>query len=78
MEEAAKIRVNLGARMGERDLCISDLARALEVSWPTAQRLRAGEWPRLDATRFARLCVLLDAQPGDILRLETSPPRTSD
>jgi DNA-binding Xre family transcriptional regulator len=67
-----EIRVNLGARMGELDLSISDLARALGVSWPTAQRLRRGSWPRLTGEQFARLCTLLSAQPGDIVSLEQS------
>lgn len=65
---AGNLRVMVPQLMAEKDMNISDLARALSISWPTAQKLARGRLtdPRIEQM-LADICELFEVQPGDFL-----------
>lgn len=66
VKEMGTIRVMVPQLMAEHDMNISDLAKALGISWPTAKKMARGQLPRLTSEQLATLCDIFDAQPGDI------------
>ena len=65
-EMAGTIRVMVPQLMAERDMNISELAKELKISWPTARKLARGTYvPSND--QLVKLCELFNVKPGEIL-----------
>jgi DNA-binding Xre family transcriptional regulator len=69
-KEMGTLRVMVPQIMAEKGMNVSDLAKALGTSWPTANKLASGkmawalpEW----AENFVKLCEIFGIQPGDVL-----------
>ena len=66
MDMPGTIRIMVPQLMAEDDMNISDLAKKMGVSWPTAQRLASGRHVP-NREQLAKLCEIFDVDPGEIL-----------
>ena len=64
------IRLKLSALMGERKLRISDVMRDTGISRNALTRIYREEVDRLDLEILEKLCLYLDVDISDMLKLE--------
>jgi DNA-binding Xre family transcriptional regulator len=69
MEEwkMGSIRVMVPQLMAEKGINITELAKALGVSRPTAGKLAAGRLPWIRPDQLAKMCEIFNVEVGDIL-----------
>jgi DNA-binding Xre family transcriptional regulator len=60
------IRVMVPQLMAENDMNITDLAEAMGVSWPTAQKMASGRHVP-SGEYLVKLCEIFNVDPGEIL-----------
>lgn len=60
------IKNQLSEILGARRMHISALAEGANLAYNTAHALYHGSSKRIDLDTLARICQLLDIQPGDI------------
>ena len=62
----------IGDLARQRDLNVQELARKAGVAYGTAHGLYTGSSKRIDLDVLDKMCVALEAQPGDLfVRVET-------
>lgn len=66
-----QIRVTLDALLAERHMTLSELARRMDLTYANLSVLKNGHARAIRFSTLARLCQVLQCQPGDLLRLES-------
>jgi len=61
------IVVNLGVMLAKRKIRGKDLAKEIGITEQNVSLLRTGKVKGLRFSTLAKICQLLDCQPGDIL-----------
>ena len=67
-DEAAAIVIHLDAVLSERQMTLTELSERVGVSVVNLSVLKNGRARAIRFSTLARLCRVLDCQPGDLLR----------
>jgi len=69
-----KIIVNLDVMLAKRKMKLKDLAKAVELSEQNLSMIKTGKVKGMRFETLAKICDVLDCQPGDLLEFD---PETS-
>lgn len=77
------IIVNLDVMLARRKMRSRDLAHRIGITEPNVSLLKSGKVKGMRFETLARICAVLDCQPGDILEYRPDeadliPPATAD
>ena len=61
---------NLPVLLAERRMKVADVARETGMSKTTLHKLYNGQSPRIDFETIEKLCLLLNVEVGDLLKLQ--------
>jgi len=61
---------NLPVLLAERRMKVADVARETGMSKTTLYKLYNGQSPRIDFETIEKLCLLLNVEVGDLLKLQ--------
>ena len=61
---------NLPVLLAERRMKVADVARATGMSKTTLHKLYNGQSTRIDFETIEKLCLLLNVEVGDLLKLQ--------
>ena len=64
---AMKIIVNLDVMLARRKMKLKDLAAAISISEQNVSLIKTGKVKGIRFETLAKICEVLDCQPGDIL-----------
>lgn len=64
---ASGIAVHLGKLLAQRSMTAEELAAAIEIHANNVSKLRTGDISFIRLETLAKLCRVLDCQPGDLL-----------
>lgn len=73
-DEAAAIVIHLDALLSERQMTLTELSERVGVSVVNLSVLKNGRARAIRFSTLARLCRVLDCQPGDLLRYRADQP----
>ena len=68
-----KIIVNLDVMLARRKMKLKDLAAAISISEQNVSLIKTGKVKGIRFETLAKICEVLDCQPGDILEFSRSP-----
>jgi putative transcriptional regulator len=71
---AATIRVRLDELLSERRMTLTELSARVDVTVVNLSILKNGRARAIRFSTMARLCEVLDCQPGDLLSYEPTQP----
>ena len=64
-----RIELRFDQAMEKRGITTAELAEKAEIAYNTALSLRRGATSRIDLDTLARVCEVLEMQPGELLEL---------
>ncbi|WP_419911452.1 helix-turn-helix domain-containing protein [Hoeflea sp.] len=67
-----KIIVNLDVMLARRKMKLKDLAAAIAISEQNVSLIKTGKVKGIRFETLAKICEVLDCQPGDILEFSPS------
>ncbi|WP_136656552.1 helix-turn-helix transcriptional regulator [Nitratireductor sp. XY-223] len=67
-----KIIVNLDVMLARRKMKLKDLAAAISISEQNVSLIKTGKVKGIRFETLAKICAVLDCQPGDILEFSSS------
>jgi putative transcriptional regulator len=71
--EAAAIRVRLDEMLSQREMTLTELSARVDVTVVNLSILKNGRARAVRFSTMAKLCEVLDCQPGDLLSYEPRP-----
>lgn len=71
---AAAIRVRLDELLSQRGMTLTELSARVDVTVVNLSILKNGRARAIRFSTMARLCEVLDCQPGDLLSYEPAQP----
>ena len=72
MKESGHIEIHLKELMEERGVTRNALARATNTRFEVINKWYQGHVEKIDADVLARICYILDCNPGDIILYKVS------
>jgi putative transcriptional regulator len=76
-DEAAAIAIRLDTLLSERQMTLTELSDRVGVTVVNLSVLKNGRARAIRFSTLARLCRVLDCQPGDLLRYHADQPAGS-
>jgi putative transcriptional regulator len=73
-DEAAAIAIRLDALLAERQMTLTELSDRVGLTIVNLSVLKNGRARAIRFSTLARLCRVLDCQPGDLLRYHADQP----
>jgi putative transcriptional regulator len=73
-DEAAAIAIRLDELLSERQMTLTELSERVGVTTVNLSVLKNGRARAIRFSTLARLCRVLDCQPGDLLRYDAELP----
>jgi putative transcriptional regulator len=70
MDEKTQIVVNLDVALAMRKMRSKELAERIGISQQNLSRLKTGKGKQISFSTLAKICEVLDCQPGDILEAQ--------
>ena len=68
LKQYGHIEINLRKYMDKRQITRNALARAIDTRFEVINKWYNGHVEKIDADILARICFVLDCNPGDIIR----------
>ncbi|KAA5602772.1 helix-turn-helix domain-containing protein [Blastochloris sulfoviridis] len=72
------IVVNLDVMLAKRKMRSKELAQRIGIAEPNVSLLKSGKVKGIRFDTLARICEVLDCQPGDILEYRPGPEKDGD
>ena len=72
-----KIIVNLDVMLARRKMKLKDLAAAISISEQNVSLIKTGKVKGIRFETLAKICEVLDCQPGDILEYSNAATKTA-
>lgn len=72
-----KIIVNLDVMLARRKMKLKDLAAAISISEQNVSLIKTGKVKGIRFETLAKICEVLDCQPGDILEYSNAAAKTA-
>jgi putative transcriptional regulator len=63
--------VNLDVQLAKRKMSLSELAERVDISIANLSILKTGKAKAIRFSTLAKICEVLDCQPGDLLAFES-------
>ena len=73
-----KIIVNLDVMLARRKMKLKDLAAAISISEQNVSLIKTGKVKGIRFETLAKICEVLDCQPGDILEYSNTAANTAE
>ena len=67
------IKINLNVMMARREISAGELAERIGITEQNVSLLKSGKVKGVRFDTLARICAVLDCQPGDILEFRPGP-----